>query len=241
MSLKLFDLNIEGHDHLERWVPFAKAGNFDVICLQEVFQVDLPEIASEFGMEYVFAPNMNISQPNSYDYETLGIWGVAILTRLPVKSHQNKYYVGTPDVKVFVKPNDSSRSLLSVVVEKDGKEFRVGTTHFTWTPDGQSTPGQLQDFNALTKLLAEHPDWIFTGDFNAPRGREVFTKFTELFIDNLPPEVITTIDPELHYKKGEVKLVVDTVFTTPHYQAADVQVHTGLSDHCGLTARVERL
>jgi endonuclease/exonuclease/phosphatase family metal-dependent hydrolase len=241
MSLKLFDLNIEGHDHLDRWLPFAAAGEFDVICLQEIFEVDLPRISKELGMKYVFSPVMDISQENEYEYETLGIWGVAILTNLPVKLQEEKYYAGSRELKVFVQPGDAARVLLSVVVEKDGQEFRVATTHFTWTPDGHINAQQEADFNALAAILTEHPDWIFTADFNAPRGREMFSKFAELFTDNLPPDVLSTLDPDLHYKKGELQLAVDTVFTTAHYKAENVQVHTGLSDHCGITANIFRV
>jgi hypothetical protein len=48
---------------------------------------------------------------------------------------------------------------------------------------------------------------------------------------------MTSIDPKLH-RAGALQLMVDGLFTTPGYEASDVMLHTGVSDHCAITARI---
>ncbi|HEY5810705.1 MAG TPA: endonuclease/exonuclease/phosphatase family protein, partial [Povalibacter sp.] len=93
----------------------------------------------------------------------------------------------------------------------------------------------------LKRALAAYPDYVLCGDFNAPRGRPLFSLFTDELglTDHLPPTVTTTIDPQLH-RAGALQLVVDTIFSTPHYQVEDVQVLEGISDHKGILATLRR-
>lgn len=240
MSVKLLDLNIEGHKHLDRWLPFAQAGSFEVITLQEVFEQDLPTIAAALGMEYSFCPIMNIAKENRYKIPPLGLWGVAIFTNLKHAPAEFVYYAGSADLHIFEKPGDASRALLSCEVEKEGKTYRCATTHFTWTPDGQSTPQQERDLASLKRALTKYPDWILAGDFNAPRGGEIFTQLAAILKDNVPTSATTTIDASLHYS-GALQLVVDSIFTSSEYETEQVEVVTGLSDHCGITALIKRI
>ena len=49
---KLISLNIEGHKHLERFLPYIKEQKADIICLQEVFESGMELFKKEFGMDY---------------------------------------------------------------------------------------------------------------------------------------------------------------------------------------------
>ena len=240
MSLRIFSLNIEGHKHIQRWLPIVQKGTYDVVLLQEIFEQDVHLIAGALGMQVTFAPMLNVIQENKYSIPPMGKWGIALATKLEHSIPNSEYYVGSSEVKNFDKPNDASRVLLSSEIMKDGKTYRVATTHFTWTPNGESNAEQERDFTVLAKYIGRYNDWILSGDFNAPRGKETFTKFTQLFRDNLPKEITSTLDPNLHYA-GKLDLAVDTVFTTPHYQVEELQVLSGLSDHCGLHCVVERV
>lgn len=69
----------------------------------------------------------------------------------------------------------------------------------------------------------------------------MFEKFSDELnlIDHLPRNVTTTLDDRFHYA-GSLDLVVDTIFSTKEYRAADVQVLEGYSDHKGILAFIER-
>jgi hypothetical protein len=57
--------------------------------------------------------------------------------------------------------------------------------------------------------------------------------------DNIPPEVTTTLDQEIHGVKG-LQFVVDGMFSQPPYVVNNVRVVTGVSDHCALVGEVSR-
>lgn len=241
MSLKVITINVEGSKHLERWLPYVQQEQPDVLCVQEVFQQDMPLVSSR--LSFVgghFAPMTNVTEENQYKIPPNGLWGVGFFTNLSHGLITEQYYSGSRDVQEFGKPNDVSRVLVKSTIEKEGQEFTVATTHFTWSPDGKDTPEQHADFAALKSLLGFTPDMILCGDFNSPRGGVMYNKFTEVFADGVPPAVVTTIDPNLHYA-GPLQLVVDAFFYSPHYKAEQVRVQSGVSDHQSLVGSFSRV
>jgi endonuclease/exonuclease/phosphatase family metal-dependent hydrolase len=78
---------------------------------------------------------------------------------------------------------------------------------------------------------------VLTGDFNAPRGGPIFSELAKVWNDQIPATAKTSIDPQLH-RAGSLQLMVDGLFTTSDFHAEDVALHTGLSDHQGITARI---
>lgn len=239
MSLKLVTINIEGNRHLARWPRIVPEEQPDVVCMQEVFEKDLPYIEEKLQMKGSFFPMMNIAQENKYGISPAGLWGVGLFTNLTHSPIQGEYYSGTNKVKIFVLPNDASRVLVSSTVEKDGEQFTVATTHFTWSGKGETTAEQLADFSQLKQIVEKKNEVILCGDFNAPRGRELFSKFTEILHDNLPADVTTTLDETLHYA-GKLDLVVDTIFTSPQYRAEKVHTIAGVSDHMAVAGEISR-
>lgn len=243
MPLKLITLNIEGHRHLDKWLPVMRAEQPDVLCLQEVFAVDIPRIQSELGLEIKFVPNMNVTHQTKYNLTPHGLIGLGYCHNpqtVQVLNHQVQYYGGDPDMlKVFTQPNDDNRFVLSARVEKEGEQFVIGTTHFTWSPGGEISDLQRADFAKLAQIIRSFKELVLCGDFNAPRGREMFTLFEELLIDHLPQEVTTTIDGSLHYA-GDLQVVVDTIFSTPGYAVRNVRTISGISDHIAIVGEIER-
>lgn len=242
-AIKLVSLNIEREKHLERFVPFLHAEAADVICLQEVFIDDLLLLERELGMHAHFAPMVLYARNDDVTVE-LEPEGVAILTREPLRHAQKQYYATggrTPGhIVPFQKVDQSTiqHVLLSGVIGIGTQQWRVGTTHFTWTPDGQANGLQRQHIGKLLEALGQHSNIVFCGDFNAPRGREIFSQLADAYTDWLPPAVTTTLDPELH-KVKRLQLVVDSIFSTPHYEVRDVRVVDGVSDHCAIVGMVQ--
>lgn len=200
-SLKLISLNLEGHKHLDLQVPFFLAQFPDVLCLQEVFEVDFEYLRSELGMEGGFAP-MCLHEDENGEFKP---FGVAILTRLPIRSIQPHYYFGDPAVMYeYVSGSKNSQEelnkvLLHIILSgPHGSEFSVGTTHFTWTPDGEANDRQREDLWALFKILDGIPEFVLCGDFNAPRGGEIFAALAKKYADNIPAQYTTSIDGNIH-------------------------------------------
>ena len=169
--------------------------------------------------------------------------GVAIFSRLPVKAQSVRYYVGRPDTVPDSDDNDpltynaSNRMVVLCDIEKEGNLFRIGTTHFTWTPDGESTDEQRSDMKALLTLFDGAEEFVLAGDFNVSRGGELFGVLAQRYKDNVPPQYTTSIDGNLH-RRGQLNRMVDGIFSTPSYTVSDVEMISGVSDHCALVAQI---
>lgn len=241
MAIKLFSLNIEGDKHFERWVPVVLREQPDVLCLQEVFADDMDYISQTVGMTGYFVPLLSVTEKNRYNIPVRGLWGMGFFTQLQHSAPETHYYVGGQQMNVFHEPSDSARALVvSSVTAPTGEQFRIATTHFTWTHNGEASEAQRTDCAALLEIVESYGDIVLCGDFNAPRGKETFSRLASVLQDALPQDVTTTLDPDLHYKKGEVRLAVDTIFYSKEYQVNEVQVLTGISDHYGLVAAISR-
>jgi endonuclease/exonuclease/phosphatase family metal-dependent hydrolase len=244
MSLKLVSVNIESHKHLDKVMKLLQAEQPDVVCLQEVFQVDLPFFTEALDMEGHFLSLADIDHATNYQFDPLGIWGVAILTKLPHTEFQDAYYVRHDDkesakIQDF-EPNSVDRGVIWTTVTKDDQPFTIATTHFTWSEEGSSTELQAQNLKDLLAILQPLPELILCGDFNAPRGKATFQTLADHYTDNIPAQYTSSLDPELH-RVGHLQLMVDGLFTTPHYQTKNVRLATGVSDHQAIVGEVERV
>ena len=239
--LSLTSINIEHSKHLPRVQKFLQTRKPDVACFQEACRKDLPFLMEHVGPYLAWAP-MTL-YPETHGPEPLGL---AIISRWPLTGITPIVYkTATPDGALPT--YDYSRkgwtgninwTLLTATVT-NGAPFRLATTHFTWTPEGAATEEQLADADLILAETAKEPELILCGDFNAPRGRATFSKFASTYRDNIPAHYTTSLDGTLH-RAGPLPYMVDGLFTTPHYTAKDVELHTGVSDHCAITATLHR-
>jgi endonuclease/exonuclease/phosphatase family metal-dependent hydrolase len=236
LAIKLFSLNIEADRHLDRVRAAIAEHAPDIVCLQEVFEADCARLASiaEYRVKFALSSRMPRSLGAPAD------WGIAVLSRVPVRHEEIVCYSEDPRVRIFAAPNDPRRILVTTELDHLGGRYRICTTHFTWSEEGQISGEQIADFHRLEHKLTDYQDYVLCGDFNAPRGREMFAHFTDRLslIDHLPAHVSSTIDGRFH-RAGDLNLAVDTVFATEHYRVSEVQVIDGLSDHKAIIARIE--
>src|SRR3989344_3284179 len=154
-QLKLACINIEKSKHLDGVTKFLLESDFEVVCVQEMFQRDIERLTAAFPEATCqFAPMTLRATENPPE-----VLGVGIFSRLPVKKRNTLYYHGHPESlpessQLLGNFNESNRVLLSCDIEKDGLTFRVCTTHFTWTPDGEATKLQHDDMAALLNVLS---------------------------------------------------------------------------------------
>lgn len=244
--IKLVSINIERSKHFDLVVPFIRREAPDVLCIQELLQRDALVLADAYGSEPLEYAPMTRHQ----DEEGKPVTGVAVFSKLTVVSHDAVYYVGTRDVipEHGETPDRGARMNCAVAladIEKDGAVFRVGTTHFTWSERGLPDDTQRRSVRALIRVLEGLGEFVLCGDFNAPRGGEIFSVLAERYQDNIPPQYGTSIDLDLHRaghlpaEKMDEKMV-DGLFSTPAYVASGVRFEFGLSDHAGIIATIER-
>lgn len=180
------------------------------------------------------------------------LFGIGIISSLEVVSPSAHQYGGKlGDLAVFAFKDKeekyaTQKYLLAVAdVRQGGTSYRIGTTHFIWTPDGQPDEHQRQDLKSLFVALKAQDDMVFCGDFNAPRGGEIFSELAKRYTDNIPQHYTGSIDVSLH-RAGQIDaerlghLMVDGLFTTPGYVATDVRLQFGVSDHAAVVATITK-
>lgn len=237
--LKLICLNIELDEHFDRILPFFEREKPDVVLLQEVLQKDVPLLENALNMKSHFTPVAQFEWQGRLEIQVQ-----AIFTRLPLLGNSVEYYRGHRDSPPLIEVEHGAgeflaRALSVIQVTKGGNNYRLGMTHFTWTPDGKPSEKQIHDLERLFDLLSPFPDIILCGDFNAPRGTLIFEKLAARFKDNIPPHITTTIDKNWH-RAGDLQLVIDGLFTTPHYSVEAIKIVDNVSDHMAIVADVGR-
>lgn len=245
-ALRLVSVNIERSKHLDRVAPFIKAHAPDVLCLQELMEHDCEDIAQAHGSTWhSFVPMSRLlaEHPGSR-------YGLGVFSRAPVTDHGVRYYVQTHETLPETHPHDPAtfnrehRMVLWGDVLAGDEVFRIATTHFTWTSNGAPDETQRRDVAALLSRLDGLGEFVLCGDFNAPRMRngepgEIFAAIAARYTDNIPHTYESSIDGSLH-RAGPIPYMVDGLFSTPGYTVRDVALHTGVSDHCAITAHIER-
>lgn len=237
-SINLVQLNIERDKHLDMVLPFVKAQNPDIITFQELADHSVTRLEA-LGYAAHFTP-MN----KRIDAGVPHIQGIAIFSKLPFTRTWSEQYAGAAlDMPEYVGTTPESKHatqkfrLCMAEVEKDGAAFRVATTHFPWTEGGSTSDFQREDMQKLLGILEKTGEIILTGDFNAPRGGEIFSMLANKYTDNVPPQYTSSIDGSLH-RAGPLPYMVDGIFTSPGYTATDVSMRSGVSDHCALIASI---
>ncbi len=248
-GIKLVSLNIERSAHLPLVEEFLGEADADVICLQELVGEDVPRLSAALPGYEAYFEAMG-ERPDEAPSVTMG---VGIFSRLPMQRLEPRFYVGNGEdplpISSSARPetyNNFKRFVLAVDVECEGASFRIATTHFTWTPDGKPTDEQRRDLSAMFVALDGLGEFVLVGDFNAPRGGEIFDALTSRYTDNVPPEYKTSLDATHHRARHTrpedlVDKMVDGFFTTKEYNAHNVYMAEGVSDHFALIGEVEKL
>ena len=181
-------------------------------------------------------------QVTEHIFKPLGEWGIATLTRQKPTDINVSYYSPSPvkiPIDYYTDREGHPRALIIVKFMHNEKQYTFGNTHFTWAMPDKADLAQAPDFARFQEILLRYPSIVFSGDFNAPRETMVYRTLSNNYISWIPEAVDTTLDPT-YFRKPELKLVVDHLFSTPDYHVNNVQVLTGLSDHCGISAVITK-
>lgn len=236
MALKLLSLNIEREKHLPKLIKLLEKERPEVVCLQEVQEPDFEVLKKKFRYQGFFVPMLTYWR--SLDKQKLVRQGIAFYTTLPLLKSESCFYFGEGKAPKYKEQNSIDRVLVLGQVEKEGKKYTIAVTHFTWANDGSTNPEQLRDVQRLLENIKMNGEMILCGDFNSPRGGEIHKRLSKYLKDNIPVQVKTTIDPQLHHA-GALQLVVDHLWSTPSYEVRNVKVCSGVSDHQAVIAEIE--
>jgi endonuclease/exonuclease/phosphatase family metal-dependent hydrolase len=255
--MKLVSLNLENGLHIDRHMQTLQGMQADVYCFQELVEPHIERYKQELGCEYhAFVPITIKHTPfvHNVPEDTPVPLGVGIISRIPLEATFVHRFAGLAENDIPLCGEDAEGhndmktynwALLVTKLIKDGKEFTVGTLHFPKAQWSQHvTEYQHQCLERLLDQLKQHPDIIFCGDLNAPRGMEIYDTLAQHYRAAIPPEMKGTIDLNLHRNGRKdpegLTVVIDGLFTTPHYEVSNLKLIDGVSDHMAIGAEVLR-
>jgi exonuclease III len=237
--MKLLSLNIEKRRHLEKVATLLNSERPDVVCLQEVSKRDIKKFENLLHMKSHFVPLC---------YYGSGVYlhGIGLFAK-QIDGAEVHWLAGRkPDEDLGIQTKEQTReekfamcrfSLLTARVVISGKDYTIATTHLPATKEAAVTDYQLEAVNNLLKAVGEYDDMALCGDFNAPRGGQVFNTIATVLKGNIPSTYTSSLDPDLH-RAGPLPYMVDGLFTKGAYQASDVELRCGVSDHCAIIANL---
>jgi endonuclease/exonuclease/phosphatase (EEP) superfamily protein YafD len=228
-------LNVERDKHIQRWVLALKRHAPDVMHFQEFPIYLIGHVREALELPYVYYENNCFSSNGSGLLE-----GTATFSRYPIISAKT-YYLGgqTQTLETTAERRLRNTPLLVTTIEKQGEQIVFGNTHLPVTFEGEVTPEQTCHVEDLLTAVAHNTSIVFSGDFNAPRGRESFDTIAHKYCDAIPQEYLTSIDGSLH-RRGPLPYMVDGLFHTPDISITHVRLVDGLSDHMGIVASIEK-
>lgn len=231
MRLKIVSVNVEKDRHKETVKKFLDQESAEVVCLMEVCEADLGYFAGDKYKHISYIPNVRLADG--------GTAGVAIISELPLNNIEKITYGGR---KILELEKSNKGTHLPVLILAEINEYQIGTIHGTWTEGGAVDDDQRQDVASLLDILADR-ELVLCGDFNIPRGNEMYQELLSRYKDNIPSSVVTTIDPELHaankVERGKLSLVVDYAWSSPGYRVQNLRLVSGVSDHLGLVFEID--
>ncbi len=245
--LKIISLNMETNKHYTKILPFIKKENPDVICLQEAPESFAEELQKK-GYKTFFAPMFLRDDLGGNELYTLGIM---LASKLPFQAKSVYYH--KPNEKIILHDRKNRNNTVATayifanIMTSDGL-YNVATTHPLKSDDGKANDFQTKMFSSLLKLLAPEEPHMICGDFNMPRGyNTIYEEVTKKYTDAVPLSYKSSLDRDIHLlgnKKTDVPIfdiyMVDYVFTQPPYQAENVRLEFGLSDHAAVIATVTK-
>lgn len=253
--MKIVSINIERDLHKEAVTRFLEEEKPVFLSLLEVYEEDARSYADLLGMKFVFAHQCYYPTKDG----ELKLLGVAVLYSGEALLSDVYYYGGDKFLRPVFQASSNLKEMphilcspvVVVKVNKEGQEYVFGATHLPVTPEGISTDFQKNYAKTLLGYLKSFPDLILCGDFNAPRGLETFSYFTEAYRDNIPLEHKTSLsslhkaDPkdlvEQAEKMGFPGYMVDGLFTTSGYKVTNVKLIDHVSDHMAVVGEVEKV
>lgn len=237
--ISLVSLNIEGRKHLERITPFLNSVQPDVVCLQELCKQDVEYFERVLNTKGYFAPMHYTAEWNDEQ-------GLGIFTAFPFKAEAIWYAGQKGGIPVSAGLSSLEQryctmqfKLVIAHIEKNGKKFTIGNTHLPVTENAEVTEYQREALAGMFTALENYNEIVFCGDFNAPRGREIFSEIAAKYKDNVPSGYTTSLDGSIH-RAGPLPYMVDGLFSTPGYEVANVRMLCGVSDHCAIIANISR-
>lgn len=242
MKLSYLQWNVWYLEDIHNIAKYLKDNPADVIALQELTvnhpgqsENDTPKhIAEQLGYHYCKGGE-DFTEDNEERW-----FGNAIFSKYPIVSSRQAWVnepVGTGGF------DDEYRTYLEAILDVDGTEVVIATTHMSYTHKFEVTDRKRQETDKLIAQLAEIADKkvIFSGDLNAVPESYVVSGVSKLLqsADPEPDKKTWTTKPFSYkgFEETELNWRLDYVFASKSVEVISSNIEqTEFSDHLPIRA-----
>lgn len=247
MKLSYFQWNTWYLEDIHNIAQYLKDNPADVIALQELTvnhpgqtEKDTPRyIAEQLGYHYCKGGE-DFTEDNEKRW-----FGNAVFSKYPIVSFRQSWInepIGTGGF------DDEYRTYLEAVLDVNGTEVVIGTTHMSYTHEFKVTDRKQQETDTLVVELAKNTDknFIFSGDLNAIPDSYVISKIGAMLqpADPAADQNTWTTKPFSYqgFEETELNWRLDYVFAANKLKVLSSRIeNTEFSDHLPVRAEFEVL
>lgn len=245
MNISFLQWNVWYLEDIHNIAEYIKENPADIIALQELTvnhagqtENNTPEyIAKQLGYNFCVG-----GEDFTEDGEKRW-FGNAIFSKYPIKSYRQSWInepIGTGGF------DDEYRTYLEAVLDINGKELIVATTHMSYTHEFHVTERKQAETDRLIKELKTVSDKkvIFSGDLNAIPGSYTIEQVSGILVSAGPEsdEKTWTTKPFSYqsFEETELNWRLDYVFTSKDLKVLSSQAkQTEFSDHLPIRTEFE--
>lgn len=245
MKLSYLQWNVWYLEDIHNIAKYLKENPADIIALQELTvnhpgqtEADTPKyIAEQLGYNYCVG-----GEDFTEDGEKRW-FGNAVFSKYPIKAHRQSWInepIGTGGF------DDEYRTYLETVLDIDGTELVVATTHMSYTHEFEVTERKQEETDKLIKELkrVSNKKLIFSGDLNAVPNSYTIEQVSSILQSAGPvqDEKTWTTKPFSYqgFEETELNWRLDYVFTSKEVKVlSSTTEQTEFSDHLPIRSEFE--
>lgn len=241
----------------ENLIPYLAKEQPDFIAMQEVVMpvavspytfhpaLDFVDtVKRQTGLIYsVFAPDCSFRDKTHYESEHEVQFGVAILSRFPIKAFSYRNYIHEYQIftwETMDRWDIMPKGILVCEVDVKGKPLYLSTTHGVWGFDDKDNLERDGMINAILQETEGKSPLLFSGDLNTGQQTRAIARLEERFVNVFKGKLETSFNM-LHKSGGTFSTsVVDFVFATKDIRIEDAySTDENVSDHVPLVIKFD--
>jgi len=251
MKLKLINLNLfEGGLLFERAFDFIDSYRPDLICLQEIFDGQTPNLPSNLRTTQLLHQHFS-DYHLFFSPEFIAIRdegkipiGNAILSKFPFIT-QSTIELSQPFGEYLSPPADKDwshhpKNMQQVHLVIGGLSLDLFNLHGIWGLGGDDTPARLKMSQIIIDQIQDMENVILSGDFNVKPNTQTIANIEQHLTNVFKDELTTTFNMKRKTNPGYATAVVDMVFASPHIQIISKSCpQVDISDHLPLVVEFD--
>lgn len=242
MQISVLQWNIWYKEPIENILSTIQEINPDIVCLQEM-SIDNAEQSTNDTVAYIAKGlGYNVTYKEIPLEDQAMNLANAIFSRFDIVKEKSTWINKPTGTGQY---DDQYRAYVEAELNVDGKPFRVGTVHMSYTHEFVPSDRKLKETSCLVHEIKKNETrFVLTGDFNAPPTSPVI-KMIEQQLKNVGPDTnqnTWTTEPFKYndFEENSLNWRLDYIFASHDVTTLSSEIiNTDYSDHLPILATFE--